>query len=311
MNIVEELLRDLLDPDRLQDILGRIVQIVVIAGLAFVVTRLSRRIVGRFEERLKLEDTQAGRNVQRSKTLSAVTRGVVSVVIWTLALLTILKLVIPDVGPVLAGAGVAGIAIAFGAQSLVRDFLNGFFVLLEDQYRVGDNLEIDGVTGVVEEFSLRRTALRAFDGTLHHIANGQFQRVSNRSAGWSRAIIDIGVAYNEDLVKVREAFTRAGANLMADPDVGRWVLELPEFLGVERFEESQVTVRAIAKTVPGKQWPVSRVFRQRIKEAFDRSGIFIPFPHRVMIHQSAGPDSSGQGDRGPGAGGEEDGEGGD
>lgn len=262
--------------------------LVVVLALAFVAVRVSRRLIGRLERRLQLEDTQAGRNQQRSRTLATVSRGVVSVVVWTLALLVVLRSVVPDLGPVFAGVGIAGIAVGFGAQSLVRDFLTGFFVLLEDQYRVGDIIEIDGVGGVVEHFSLRRTALRSLDGSLHHIANGDIKLVSNRSSGWSKAILDVGVSYTEDLTKVGEVLRRAGSDLMVDPEIGRYLIEAPEILGVESFAESSVTVRIAAKTIPGKQWTVSRAYRQGIKEAFDREGISIPFPHRVMIHQSVG-----------------------
>ncbi|MGH2706676.1 MAG: mechanosensitive ion channel family protein, partial [Actinomycetota bacterium] len=179
-------------------------------------------------------------------------------------------------------AGIAGIALGFGAQSLVRDFLTGFFVLLEDQYRVGDLIEIrllsdaGTVRGKVERLSLRATSLRGSDGTLHQIANGVIQVVSNRSVGWSRAIVDIGVSYREDLNRVRETLLEAANELVADVELGPFITGAPEVLGVEELGESRVTVRMAARTLPGKQTVVARALRQRIKEAFDRQGIRKP-----------------------------------
>ncbi len=182
------------------------------------------------------------------------------------------------VGPLLTGAGIAGVAIGFGAQSLVRDFVTGFFVLLEDQYRVGDSVEVgivDGVQvkGTVERFSLRSTALRQSDGTLHQIPNGVMQVVSNRSAGWSQAILDIPIAYDQDLAEARLALEEASEKLMSGEEMGSFVTQMPEILGVEDLGESRVTLRVVARTMPGKQRAVERAFRQEIKEAFHRHGI--------------------------------------
>lgn len=285
---------DLVDPQAVgRWALSTGLEIAFILGVAFLVQRAGRRLLNRFERQLELEDTQAGRDLRRSATLARVCRSAVSVFVWTIVLLTVLKRLIPDIGPMLAGVGIAGLAVGFGAQSMVRDFLGGFFVLLEDQYRVGDLVEIDGVGGVVEHLSLRRTSLRALDGTLHHIPNGDIKLVSNRSAGWSKAIVDVGVPYEEDLHRVRAALVKAGNDLLTDPGAGHLVLEPAEILGVEEFGESQVTVRVSVKTLPGKQVPVGRVLRQRIMEAFDREDISIPFPHRVMIHRQADPAAGG------------------
>jgi small-conductance mechanosensitive channel len=178
-----------------------------------------------------------------------------------------------ELAPMIAGAGLVGVALGFGAQSLVRDFLTGFFVVLEDQYSVGDRVDIDGVAGTVERFSLRLTSIRSIDGTLHHISNGNIKIASNTSAGWSKAIIDIGVPHSESLDKVKEALLRAAALLAADERVGALVDETPEILGVEEFTESQMKIRVAIKTVPGRQRPVARAYRQCIKEVFDQEGI--------------------------------------
>jgi moderate conductance mechanosensitive channel len=251
--------------------------LLIFAG-TLVVARVIRGLLARLERRLAVEDSQAGRNLHRSTTLVSVLRSVFSVALWTVAVFMMLDELGVPVGPLLTGAGIAGVAIGFGAQSLVRDFLTGFFVLLEDQYRVGDSVEIvivDGVhvKGKVERFSLRATALRESNGTLHQIPNGVVQVVSNRSAGWSQATLDVGIAYNQDLNQVKEALRNAGDQLVAEQDVGQFVTQQPEILGVEDLSESKVTVRVVAKTLPGKQRMVERAFRQYIKEAFEKHGI--------------------------------------
>lgn len=248
-------------------------RILLILVLAVAVLRAGRRLLARFEKRLQVEDNQAGRSLHRSRTLALVSRSALGIVVWTLAVLQILLVLGFDLGPLIASAGIAGIALGFGAQSLVRDFLTGFFVLLEDQYALGDAIEIDGAAGVVERFTFRLTSVRALDGTLHHISNGQIKLVSNSSAGWSKAIIDVGVAYDEDLVKVRSALDRAGSALAEDPQVGPLMIGPVEFLGVETFGKSEVVVRVALKTVPGQRVTVARAYRERLKKTFEREGI--------------------------------------
>ena len=249
---------------------------IVVATL--VVFRLVRGLLARLERRLAVEDSQAGRNLLRSTTLVSVLRSLFSTVIWTVSTVMVLAELNIPVGPLLTGAGIAGVAIGFGAQSLVRDFVTGFFVLLEDQYRVGDSIEIsivDGVQvkGTVERFSLRATALRESDGTLHHVSNGVLQVVSNRSAGWSQAVLDVVIPYNRSLNEVKLAVEEAGKALMEDPELGQFVTEPPELLGVEDLGESRVTLRVVARTQPGKHRAVERGFRHCIKEAFEKHGI--------------------------------------
>jgi small conductance mechanosensitive channel len=265
-------------PKLTQIALGHGLTLILIFAVALVLSRVLRSLLARLERRLAVEDSQAGRNLHRSTTLVSVLRSVFSVALWTVAVFMMLDELGVPVGPLLAGAGIAGVAIGFGAQSLVRDFLTGFFVLLEDQYRVGDSIEISIVDGVqvkgkVERFSLRATALRESNGTLHQIPNGVVQVVSNRSAGWSQATLDVGIAYNQDLNQVNEALKNASDQLVAEQEVGQFVTQQPEILGVEDLSESKVTVRVVAKTLPGKQRMVERAFRQYIKEAFEKHGI--------------------------------------
>lgn len=265
-------------PKLTQMALGHGLTLLLILVATLVVSKVVRSLLARLERRLAVEDSQAGRTLHRSTTLVSVLRSAFSVAIWTVAVFMILDELGVPVGPLLTGAGIAGVAIGFGAQSLVRDFLTGFFVLLEDQYRVGDSIEISIVDGIqvkgrVERFSLRATALRESNGTLHQIPNGIVQVVSNRSAGWSQATLDIGIAYDQDLNHVKEALKNAGDELVAEEGVGRFVTQEPEILGVEDLSDSRVTVRVVAKTLPGKQRTVERAFRQYIKEAFERHGI--------------------------------------
>lgn len=253
-------------------------RVVLILVVTLVLFKLVRKLLSRLQRRLAVEDSQAGRNLLRSTTLVSVLRSLFSFTIWLVSSVMVLDELGVKVGPLLTAAGIVGVAIGFGAQSLVRDFVTGFFVLLEDQYRVGDSVEIsiiDGVQvkGTVERFSLRSTALRESNGSLHHVPNGVVQVVSNRSAGWSQAILDVGIAYNQDLNLVKEALKEAGSRLTADEDLGEYVTGEPEILGVEDLGESRVTVRVVARTMPGKQRAVERAFRQHIKEAFEQHDI--------------------------------------
>src|SRR5207248_4504606 len=192
------------------------VRIILIVAITYVLSRAARRLVARLEQRLRTEDAEAGRSPQRSKTFAEVSRSVVTMVAWAIATLLVLGELGLNLTPLIASASIVGVALGFGAQSLVRDFLTGFFVLLEDQYAIGDMVEIGPVVGIVERFTLRMTALRSEDGTLHNIANGTIQRVSNSSAKWARALVDIGVALEADLQQVREALVAAGESLTAD-----------------------------------------------------------------------------------------------
>lgn len=265
-------------PKLTQLLLASGLKVLLILAVTLAVFKLVRGLLSRLERRLAVEDSQAGRNLLRSTTLVSVLRSLFSATIWLISGMMVLGELGVEVGPLLTAAGIVGVAVGFGAQSLVRDFVSGFFVLLEDQYRVGDTVEIsivDGVLvkGTVERFSLRSTALRETDGSLHHVSNGVVQVVSNRSAGWSQAILDIGIAYDQDLSEVKEALKEAGELLVAGEELGGYVSETPEILGVEDLGESRVTVRVVARTLPGKQKEVERAFRQHIKEAFEKHGI--------------------------------------
>jgi small conductance mechanosensitive channel len=199
----------------------------------------------------------------------------------------VLDIINIDLGPLIAGAGIAGIALGFGAQSLVRDFFTGFFVLLEDQYAVGDIVEIETAKGTVERFTLRLTSIRALDGTLHHVSNGHIKMVANSSAGWTKAVLDITVDWDEDLDQVERALKRAAEEAKDHPTAGPLVLGPAELLGVESLADGNVVVRVAIKTAPGMRLTVARAYRQQLRKVFAEEGISVPFPHQVHIQQPA------------------------
>jgi moderate conductance mechanosensitive channel len=227
----------------------------------------------------------------RAVTLAGVFKGVSKIVIVLVAGLTILGILGINTAPLIAGASVAGLAISFGAQNLIRDFISGFFILLENQYRVGDVIRAAGVSGQVEDMNLRITVLRDLEGVAHFIPNGEIKVVSNLAKEWSRAVVNVGVAYKENLDRVVSVLNTVGQELSQDPIFGQGILEPPQVLGVENFGDSQVTLRIVTKTRPLKQWETARELRKRIKAAFDREGIEMPFPHRV-VYSHARPEQT-------------------
>jgi small conductance mechanosensitive channel len=209
-----------------------------------------------------------------------VLRSVVSFTIWTIAAFMVLGEVGINLGPLLAGAGILGVAIGFGSQSLVKDFLAGIFILVEDQFGVGDTVDLGEAVGVVEFVSLRTTRLRSVDGTVWHVPNGEIQRVGNKSQHWSRALLDIQVAYTTDLTLARSVIQETADQVWREePET---ILEEPELWGVENLGAHGIEIRLVVKTQPSKQWEISRLIRERIKEAFDERGIEIPFPQQTV-----------------------------
>lgn len=220
---------------------------------------------------------------KRAETLSRVLVRVLDIVAVFVAVLLVLgELEIP-LGPLLASAGIVGVALGFGAQSLVRDTLAGMFILIENQYRAGDVVTVAGVSGTVEGVGLRRTVLRDIDGIVHSVSNGEIVISSNMTRGWSRVNLNVSVGYDQDLDRARAVIDRVGAELAADPDWATLILEPPKVLRVDAFEESGIALKVLATTKPMKQWEVAGELRQRIKVAFDAEGIEIPFPHRTVV----------------------------
>ena len=224
---------------------------------------------------------------KRAHTVASLLRTAGTTLVVIVAVMMVLREVGLDITPLIAGAGVAGLAIGLGAQSLIRDVIAGVFILLEDQFHVGDVLQAAGVNGQVEQMTLRMTVVRDLQGTVHFIPNGEIKVVSNLTKEWSRVVLEIGVGYEEDVDRVMAVLAEVGRSLTEDESFGKLVLEPPQVLGVEALTDSQVTIRMLAKTVPFKQWEVARELRRRIKSRFDREGIQTPYPHRVVIARPA------------------------
>jgi small conductance mechanosensitive channel len=216
------------------------------------------------------------RTAARTRTLGVVMRSTATVVIYGFAFLDILGEVGINLGPLIAGAGIAGVAIGFGAQSLVKDFLTGTFMLVEDQYGVGDVVDLGLASGTVEAVTLRTTRLRSSDGTVWHIPNGQIMRVGNKSQQWSRALLDVAVAYESDLRHAEEVIKAAAVDMANDPDWEGELLDEPELWGVERLSAGGADIRLVVKTAPASQFRVMRELRVRVKEALDAAGIRPP-----------------------------------
>ncbi|MBI5527502.1 MAG: mechanosensitive ion channel family protein [Deltaproteobacteria bacterium] len=244
-----------------------------------VVRAVGRRIIRFVEDD---DPTTKSEREKRAETLVRILDGSARIVALLAMLYVLLKELGVNVTPLLAGAGIAGIAIGFGAQSIVKDLFHGFFILLENQYRVGDVVKIGAVSGLVEEINLRTTVLRDIEGVKHVIPNGQVQTVSNMSFAWSRAVLDVGISYDADIDKAGAVMKDTAMQMRADPEFAEKVIEDPEVLGVESFGDHAVVLRLVMKTAPLAQWAVAREYRKRLKAAFDRAGIEIPYPQRVV-----------------------------
>ncbi len=245
------------------------------AGASF----LSRRAERLFDDD---DPTTMNAREKRAATLGKVIRNTIRVAAWVIALLLILREIGIDIAPMLAGVGIAGIAIGFGAQSLVRDIVAGLFILVENQFDVGDVVRVAGVAGKVEKITLRSTTLRDSEGKVHIIPNGKMDVVTNMTRTFSKFVIDIGVAYEEDVDEVMTVIKKVGDEMNADAEIGSKIIGPFEVLGVQDLADSAVVIRAQFTTKPIEQWGIGREFRRRIKKAFDERGISIPFPQRTL-----------------------------
>jgi len=222
---------------------------------------------------------------KREDTLIKIFSGVAEVIILIVALMMILREIGVDIAPILATAGIAGLAFGFGGQYLIRDVIAGLFIILENQYRVGDIACFDDTCGLVENISVRMTTLRDLDGTVHHIPHGEIKKVSNLSKYFARVNLDIGIAYDSDLEKVIKVINQVGDELARDPMWKDFIIKAPQFLRVDDFADSAIILKILGDTKPIKQWDVAGELRKRLKIAFDKEGIEIPFPQRV-IHKA-------------------------
>ena len=296
--------------------------IVVALVTSFVVRRMIHHSVARLvkssegrRERARSEEAQEGapsarrrqtpewlralaiereRSEQRARTVGSLLRYVTGIAIYTVAALMVLAELGVSIAPLIASAGIAGVALGFGAQSLVKDFLSGTFILLEDQYGVGDVIDVGEATGTVEEVTLRVTTLRDVNGTVWYVPNGEIRRVGNQSQLWSRIVLDVEVAYDTDIAQASGVIKRVADEEWKAETPGAMIIEEPELWGVQQFAQSAIVLRLAVKTRPGEQWAAGRALRARLKAAFDEAGIEIPFPQQtVWLHSATKTPASG------------------
>ena len=255
------------------------IKIALILVTVFLIKWTSKKFIARAVRKTIKEVDQEGKE-KKENTLIGLFNGVLNVIVWLVAIIMILAELGVSIAPILAGAGILGIALGFGAQSMVKDFLAGLFIIIENQYRVGDVIALEDITGKVEKITLRKTILRDLDGKVHHIPNGSFARISNLTGDYSRAHMDISVAYKEDLDKVITLINKVGKEMT---EVSPWKQDIVEPIqvlgtGPNNFGDSGIEIKVLGKTKPMKQWNVLREFRRRLKIAFDKEGVEIPFP---------------------------------
>ena len=284
-------LRNFVEQLAWQEMLLSLLRILFILVLAWV----TRTVVGKLLKRLEksLLSRRSGENEllteagKRVATVMKLVRQVVSFIFWGVVVLIILGQIGVEIGPILAGAGILGIAIGFGAQNLVRDVIAGMFIILENQIRVGDVAVINGEAGFVESVNYRTVVLRDRTGTVHVFPSGSINTLSNMTREWSAYMLDIGVAYREDTDRVVLVMEGVGRELKSDKHFGELMIEDLEIYGVDKFDTSAVVIKARIKTIPMKQWEVGRQYLRRLKHAFDAEGIEIPFPHQTLYFGEA------------------------
>jgi small-conductance mechanosensitive channel len=309
LGTVEQWLLDLGVPEWLSRFGDRALEILFVLVLAWLASHLARRAVAKAVEEMKDPDNagrlrrfksstrlsllegerpRSERRTQRADALGALAKSLVSVLVWIIALFTVLGTVGVELGPLIASAGVVGVALGFGAQTLVKDLISGVFMLVEDQYGVGDVIDAGDAVGVVEGVGLRSTRIRSVDGTLWHVPNGEIRRVGNMSQQWARALLDIGVAYDTDVDRASEVILEVATTMAEEDAYSSRFLDAPEIWGIQNLGADSVDIRLVIKTLPGEQWAISRELRARIKKAFDTEAIEIPFPQRTIWVRSQG-----------------------
>jgi small conductance mechanosensitive channel len=265
-------------------------QIVLIIVLTIVALKLAKilavKIVSSVARHQKDIETQ-----KRVETLGTVVQHILAVLILIVSSMMVLRELGIDIGPILAAAGIVGLAVGFGAQNLVQDVISGFFILLEDQIRVGDVVKLGEHGGLVERVNIRMTVIRDLAGNVHFVRNGRIDIITNMTKEYSRYVFDIGVAYREDVDEVMSVIRQVDEDLRKDPEFGIDILEPIDILGLNEFADSAIVIRARTKTRPIQQWRVGREFNRRLKKKFDELNIEIPFPHRTVY---MGQDKEGQ-----------------
>src|SRR6056297_2443605 len=289
------MLQEVFTKELWMDILNQIVNWIVNEGPAIVILlillfitlkvlyisirRLNKLLINRATKSESLDTQEASKRIN---TLMNILKGIGKILIWSIFLMILLKKFNIDIGPILAGAGILGLAVGFGAQELVRDIISGFFILLENQVRAGDVAIINGTGGLVEKIELRTITLRDFSGVVHVIQNGKIDSLANMTKEWSAIVFDIGVAYKEDVDEVIKVMQEVGEKMLKDPDYTDKIKEPLEIFGLDKFDDSAIIIKARLKTNPGEQWSLGREYRRRLKKAFDEKDIEIPFPHTTV-----------------------------
>lgn len=267
-------------------------RILLILILMFIFIKVAQAITDRLFKRYKRDKQERDDEFKkRIETLGSISASLLTIVILIITAITILGLLKIPIGPVLASAGIMGVALGFGAQHLVRDVISGFFILLDDQIRVGDVVQIAGKGGLVEKINLRLTILRDLSGNVHYVRNGEINVVTNMTKEYSRYVFDVGVAYREDVDEVIEVIKQVDETMRNDPEFQNDILEPIEILGLDQFADSAIIIKARTKTKPIRQWAVGREFNKRLKKRFDEKDIEIPFPHVTLY---MGQDKDGQ-----------------
>jgi small conductance mechanosensitive channel len=265
--------------------LNNILGVLIVFAVASLLQRTSNKFIGRLVERTVRKDQFVSEHDEKARedTLKSIFSATATIFIWVVSIMIILGQFDVNLGPLIASAGIAGIAIGFGAQSLVKDIVTGTFILLESQFRVGDVIELNKeVSGTVEAFTLRITTLRDLDGMKHYIPNGEITLVTNMTMEFSGINLNIGVAYNTDIDKLEKVINTVGSKLVEEEEWSLKITEAPAFLRVDSFADSAIIVKIVGKTVPMEQWAVTGELRKRLKIAFDKEGIEIPFPQHVI-----------------------------
>lgn len=286
-----ELVTEYLNEVAWEDIIFTGLRILFILIAIMILVSIARALLRRLTTALIERDLQAGEvpdeAAKRAETLVRLLRQGVVIVIWVMGFLIILREIGIDIAPVLASAGILGLAVGFGAQNLVRDVISGFFIILENQIRIGDVAIINGTGGLVERVNFRTIVLRDLGGVVHVFPNGTINTLSNMTRDWSAFVLDVGVAYKEDTDRVVELMKQVGAELQQDEQFGPLMEGDVEIFGVDKFADSAVMIKGRIKTKPIKQWDVGREYLRRLKKSFDANGIEIPFPHRSIYFGDA------------------------
>ena len=273
---------------RLSDwVISDLPSILILLVLLFISLRVGSFLIRKLKKLLLLKTVHSSDEPdlemeKRLNTLMGIVRKGVSIIIWAIFIMILLRKINVDIAPILAGAGIIGLAVGFGSQELVRDLISGFFILLENQIRTGDVAIINGTGGLVEKIELRTITLRDLSGVVHIFQNGKINTISNMTKDWSAMVFDIGVAYKEDLTQVMKLMKQVADDMLKEEEYQSKILEPMEIFGLDSFGDSALIVKGRIKTTPNNQWVIGREYRKRLKEVFDQNRIEIPFPHQTI-----------------------------